>query len=147
MKKYEKIMFVCTDNTAISPMAEAIMNYLTKNCIDICSRGMVVLFSEPYNPKIYDILNEKDIYIKENHTKQLTNRDFTENTLVLVPSEHMKNSIYSEYDAAINTYTLREFVGLGGDIAEPFGQGMEAYRALFDELYEILTKVSEMIEL
>jgi len=52
MIKYEKIIFVCTGNTCRSPMAATIYRSLETNSdIKVISRGLVVLFSEPSNPK------------------------------------------------------------------------------------------------
>ena len=52
MNTYNKIIFVCMGNTCRSPMAATIMqNRLSKYDVIVESRGMVVLFEEPYNPK------------------------------------------------------------------------------------------------
>ena len=52
MAKYNKLIFVCTGNTCRSPMAEAIYKNLDKETdIKVFSRGLVVLFGEPINPK------------------------------------------------------------------------------------------------
>ena len=54
-----KILFVCLGNICRSPMAETIFRYLcgdeVKGC-EIVSRGLVVLFEEPYNQKAEMIL-------------------------------------------------------------------------------------------
>lgn len=147
MEKYNKIIFACYDNTAVSPMAEAIMNKITANCIDICSRGIVVLFSEPCNPKIYSVLKKHDVPYVEGSTKSLMNKDFGSDTVVLVPDFMAKKNTYRDFDAAINVYTIKEFVGLEGDIEEPFGQNEEAYEKLYDELYELLTMAADKLQL
>ena len=52
MNTCNKIIFVCMGNTCRSPMAATIMqNRLSKYDVIVESRGMVVLFEEPYNPK------------------------------------------------------------------------------------------------
>ena len=48
MRRYNKILFVCEDNTATSLMAEQICkSMVTDEAVTIESRGMVVLFPEP----------------------------------------------------------------------------------------------------
>lgn len=144
--KYKKIIFACDDNTAISPMAVAIMkSMISEEDVEIVSGGIVVLFPEPYNPKIYEIMREKKILFIEDNSRQLTNEEFSENTLVLVMNKDQKHHLYREFDRAIYVYTLREFLGKDGDIYEPYGEGIEAYYKIYDELYELISKISKII--
>lgn len=50
MNRFNKVIFVCMGNTCRSPMAATIMSNLMPEMRSE-SRGMVVLFPEPYNPK------------------------------------------------------------------------------------------------
>ena len=50
MNRFNKVIFICMGNTCRSPMAATIMTKLMPD-IRVESRGMVVLFPEPYNPK------------------------------------------------------------------------------------------------
>lgn len=50
MNTFDKVIFVCNGNTCRSPMAATVMANLKQDIISE-SRGMVVLFPEPYNPK------------------------------------------------------------------------------------------------
>ena len=52
MKRYDKLIFATNSDTSVGPMAQAIMQskYLL-DVLDIESKGMVVLFPEPINPK------------------------------------------------------------------------------------------------
>ena len=66
MRRYKKIMFVCTDNTAQSLMAEMICkNMVTDEELEIVSRGLVVLFPEPVNPKAEVVLINHGITLGE----------------------------------------------------------------------------------
>ena len=52
MKKYSRIVFVSMNNTSKGPMAELLMKHITAHKdIEIISRGLIVLFPEPVNPK------------------------------------------------------------------------------------------------
>ena len=48
MNTFDKVIFVCNGNTCRSPMAATVMANLKQDIISE-SRGMVVLFPEPYN--------------------------------------------------------------------------------------------------
>ena len=52
MIRYKKVIFVDTSDNCRAPMAELILKrkFLT-NPLEIQSRGLVVLFPEPLNPK------------------------------------------------------------------------------------------------
>lgn len=46
---YDKVIFVCRDNICQSPAAVTILNSIKKDeWLEVSSRGLVVLFSEPY---------------------------------------------------------------------------------------------------
>ena len=52
MKRYDRLIFVSSSDTSVGPMAEAILQskYLLEE-LEITSKGVVVLFPEPINPK------------------------------------------------------------------------------------------------
>ena len=84
MKEYKKLIFVDTDNTCRSIMAEAVMKAICKNKpITVCSRGLVVLFPEPINPKATAILKGDGLVPAKTCTEELLPGDLTEGTLVL----------------------------------------------------------------
>ena len=53
MKQYDRIIFVDSDDTTRAPMAKVIMKskFLLAS-MEICSRGLVVLFPEPMNQRL-----------------------------------------------------------------------------------------------
>ena len=68
MKDYDKVIFVSTGNTAVGPMTEAIMqDKFRLEDILVESRGLVVLFPEPINPKAEAILVRHGLSMKD-HT-------------------------------------------------------------------------------
>ena len=110
MNTFDKVIFVCNGNTCRSPMAATVMANLKQDIISE-SRGMVVLFPEPYNPKAVAVAAKHNMIIPNNSAKQLLNEDFGNDTLVLAMDSSMKQKIYDEYSEAINVYTLSEYAG------------------------------------
>lgn len=148
MNTYRKIIFVCTGNTCRSPMAATIMQKLLIDTdILVESRGMVVLFSEPYNPKAVAVAARHNMIMPSNSARQLDNSDFDNDILVLVMNSAMKQKIYDTYDKAINVYTLGEFAGAGDvEVADPYGRGMEEYNKCFEDLYTLIEQATKNIK-
>lgn len=107
----------------------------------VASRGMVVLFDEPYNPKAVAVCAAHDMIMPNNPATQISADDFGNDTLVLTMSDAQKNKIYAEFDNAINVYTLAEYADRPEDyeVMDPCGKGIDEYKKCFDGLYELVT--------
>ena len=76
MRRYNKILFVCEDNTATSLMAEQICkSMVTDEAVTIESRGMVVLFQEPINPKAQVVLINHGFSLEEDRVAKMLDLD------------------------------------------------------------------------
>ena len=112
MPKYSRIIFVCRSNTSRSPMAEAIFRSMeTNQNIEAMSRGSVVLFPEPVNPKVELVLKNNNLELLSTSTKQLEKKDIIEGTLILTMSEQLRLEVSSEFEDFTEIYNLSEFVG------------------------------------
>lgn len=142
MRRYNKIMFVCTDNTAQSLMAEMICkNMITEEEVQILSRGLVVLFPEPANPKAEVVLINHGISMEERMSVQLKQSDLDEETLVLTMTEGQKEQITRDYDVVTNIYTLKSFIDEEGDVLDPYGGTLVEYEECYVELSRLIKKI------
>ena len=140
--KYRKLIFVCMDNSCRSPIAAAIMRDINKIPeLEISSRGIIVLFPEPYNPKARAILASNDIILENGTSVGLENSDFTEDTLVLTMDRDEKQKIQSEFENHHNVYTIMEFAGGSGDIFDPYGGDSDVYALFFESIKTCVTQV------
>ena len=101
MNHYDKLIFVSRSDTATSPMAEAILQkqfYLED--ILISSKGLVVLFPEPINPKAEAILASHSLSMKSHMSEQLEEEDFDPRTLILTMDREQKDKLLREHELA-----------------------------------------------
>lgn len=140
--KYRKLIFVCRDNSCRSPIAAAIMKDINKiPGLEICSKGIIVLFPEPYNPKARAILANNGIILENGTSMSLVNEDFTEDTLVLTMDRDEKQKVQAEFDNNQNVYTVMEFAGGSGDIFDPYGGDSDVYALFFESIKTWVTQV------
>lgn len=146
---YSEIIFVSEENIFTSPVAQAIMKKKLSDNGDnetkVSSCGMVVLFPEPANPKGVAIAKSRGIDMEEHRAKAADEAMFGEDVLVLVMSEKIKAAVYEKYKNAVNIYTIKEFVGLDGDVEAPYGKGMKEYGEVYTQLEELVSMVIEKI--
>ncbi len=139
--KYKKVIFVCTGNTGRSPMAEVIFRNFSHNMeIEAISRGLVVLFPEPSNPKGELVLKNHDLLLENHVSKQLEKEDIDEETLVLTMTVTQKYKVIEEYDGKENVFTIKEFVKEEGDVIDPYGGDLMDYENCYIELARLIKK-------
>lgn len=112
---------------------------------EVDSRGLVVLFPEPYNLKMINVLKENGVEILGSQARQLEKEDFGEETLVLAMTGDQKQKILSDYENAQNVYTIGEFVGEDEDIPDPYGGTVDDYAQSFINMSYFINRVSEII--
>ena len=146
---YKKIIFVSEENVFTSPAAEAIMKKKLLEDGDretqVYSCGMIVLFPEPANPKGVAIAKSRGINMEEHRARAADESMFGTDVLVLAMLERTKAAVYEKYKNAVNIYTIKEFVGLEGDIETPYGKGMREYGDVYTQLEELVSMVIEKI--
>ena len=123
------ILFVCTGNTCRSPMAEAIFNKLNRLDHIAYSAGLsIVPNSDTSLNAGLALQTDMDIDIKNRKAVQLTAKNIKEADLVLTMTSYMKEVLNIKFpDWKDKLYTLNEYVGVQGDIIDPYGSNLVTY--------------------
>lgn len=144
MKRYDRLIFVSVGDTAVGPMAEAIMQskFLLEE-LSITSKGVVVLFPEPINPKAEAILVSNGLTMKTHVSDPLMKEDFEERTLILAVSDSVKQKIQAEFgeEYAIDVHVLNEYVRVREEVPDPYGGSLADYGKCFTELEALIAKL------
>ncbi len=148
MTSYDKVIFLCIGNTFCSPVAEAVYKEIAPSWLPkAVSRGIVVLFSEPISPKVNVALSSHEIAISNHkYSMQLSNDDFTENTLFLTMAFSEKVKLMEDYGIENNVYTIGEFIGEDTDLVAPYGADNEQYDIFVEEVKKRVERVILRIE-
>lgn len=146
MSKFHHILLVSTSNTGRGCMAEAILREQLKKenieDVEVYSRGLVVLFPEPMNPKAGVVLENNNIPVETEYTsKQLTQQDVEWSDLVLVMSQDQKEKVMDEYKNVPEIYTIKEVGREQGEVLDPYGKDMIDYEYCYRELERLVEKL------
>ncbi len=138
--RYEKIIFVCKDNTSLSPMAESIFVSLYRGePIYVASRGLVVLFPMPCNQKTADVLAAHDIPLIRQVSVELRESELTQSTLVIAMSDADKDR-FSRRFPRVSACTLAQLAGELYEPRNPYGGDEAEYEHCFEEMHRMLQK-------
>lgn len=142
--KIRRVIFVCYDNTCLGPAAESIFNQIgAEYGVEAISRGLVVLFPEPLNAKMMQIMESHGLKPASEVSCPLTAADITEDTLILAMSDTDVDMVLDLFSEA-KVYKLREFVRRSGNIEAPIGGSLDDYEMCYEHI-DLLTKMAAQV--
>ena len=148
MKQYNRIIFVAESGTCRAPMAAGILGqYSLKHPVEILTRGLVVLFPEPLNQKAEAVMISNGINMEGFMSVQLTEEDFTEDTLVLVMERAQLEKVFEKFPEADpeNVHVLTELVGDELEILDPYGGTLQSYGLCFETMNKSIKKLVKLL--
>lgn len=136
-----RVLFVCTGNTCRSPIAEIILKSKQLPHIEVKSAGTLAIDGHDMSPNAAIVLEENNLTHQHKST-MLSHEQVEWATHILTMTAGHKSSVIGQYPQAKNkTYTIKEFLGEGGDIIDPFGGATEVYRETYTELEHLISKL------
>lgn len=144
-----KVLFVCTGNTCRSSMAEAVAKKIIAekgwgDKLTVASAGVAAVDGLPASPQAVAVMEERGIDLRSHRSRMLKEEHWQEADVVLTMTESHKAAL-QEAIPGDKLFTLAEFVGLEGDIADPIGGSEDVYRRCADRLEELVARALEKL--
>lgn len=144
MKRYDRLIFVSNSDTSVGPMAEAILQskFLLEE-LTITSKGLVVLFPEPINPKAEAVLVSNGLSMKDHMSDPLEREDLDDRTLILTLNEALRQKVLTEFEPEYEylVRVLTEYVGAEKEIINPYGGSLADYGMCYEELEVLISRL------
>ena len=146
------VLFVCYGNLCRSPMAAAIFRGMAER--DGRLRGRLFIDSAgvdaiPGLPATYEarrVMRERGLSLEDHRAKMVSGELVDWADLILVMERGHLHLLLQTFDNVEGkVHLLSEFVGEHGDIPDPFGRDVNAYRRTAERLERLLTKLKEKI--
>ena len=135
----KNILIVGTNNTTRSYMAEAVLKRLCEEHgledVIVSSRGIVVLFPEPVNPRAAQAVGDAGFKLKEFQAVKLTEADVEDADLILTITLEEKERVLADYEDVLRdadkVFTISEAAKEPVGIPNPYGKEPADYATCF----------------
>lgn len=141
----QKIMFVCTGNICRSAMAERLLKKKIKEKdlekeFYVCSSGISAYPNDVSTYEaVYVMQNEYGIDIKDHRATNVKASKIKEMDLILAMTKSHKDMLIMMFpELKEKIYTIKEYVGLQGDVLDPYGGTIKIYSNCAKELNEYI---------
>ena len=143
--RYDRVVFVCRDNSCLSMIAENVFIHRYEGePLYVASRGLVVLFEVPCNPKAEDVLAKHGIEMVRKTCLGIRSGDITDSTLVIAVREPDRQRFMARFPY-MQAWTLSMLAGQIGDVHDPYGGTEADYEMCYEDIDRCIVKALPVI--
>lgn len=148
--RIRRVLLVCSGNTCRSPMAAALLRHAWAKAgagwdLEVSSAGTSTVAGLTATEHAITALSKRGLDLS-GHRSRIVSESLKDVDLVLTMTEtHKQRILFLRPDLADRTYTLGEYAGSTGDVADPFGGSLAEYERTADALEQLLQAVVQRI--
>ena len=140
----KELILVCTGNTCRSPMAEGLGLKYLDNRLKIRSRGLSVSIGLGANSKSIVAMDMEGIDIRGHVAKRFDINEVSEDTLILGMTRGHKDHLLAYFpELKGRVYTILEYIGVAGQVADPYGGDQDTYNQCAKLLKKAIIKLNQ----
>ncbi|QGG47093.1 low molecular weight protein arginine phosphatase [Heliorestis convoluta] len=153
-KRQLTLLFVCTGNTCRSPMAQTIARTLLeeqgRKGIQVLSAGTFAWKESPASLQARQVMLAQGLNLEDHRATTITEAQLQQADIILTMTQNQKELLLemaTDDTTRAKIFTLREFTGDSGDIADPFGQDETVYYQCYKELQASIANAINRIQM
>lgn len=145
------VLLVCTGNTCRSVMAQGILQDLLKemgeeDSLQVISAGVAAALGGEASEEAMLVLEERGTELGRHRSRPVTQNLLAQANLVLTMTKSQRDLIQRLYPGeGKKVFCLKEYVDELGDIEDPIGMPVAAYRKTARQLERLLLKAAKKI--